>query len=173
MEARFVLPDLENLDSVRCDALAVPFFAGELPTRGVLGLVDWRLCGLISRMVVRKQITGAWKEVVLLPGYPRLSMDKVMLYGLGPSEDFREKRQQEAVRRLLTSLAEMTAHASAIVLPGRGDESANPARAIEVFMRVARSCSGCDEIIIVDSAEAQKTMLPLLERERRKARSDI
>ena len=58
MDVRFVAPDWENLDALRSEAILTPFFSDERPLAGVLGLIDWRMCGFVSRMVVRGHVRG-------------------------------------------------------------------------------------------------------------------
>lgn len=171
MEVRFVLPELERLDAIRCDALVISFFSDEVPTRGVFGLVDWRLCGLISRMAVQRRIDGSWLETVLLPAYPRLSMDKVVLVGLGESESFHQQMLEPATGHILRTLSRAAARTSAIVLPGRGMERIESLPAIEALVQVAYHHPEQDEVIVVDNAVAHKEMKPVIDREKRKARN--
>lgn len=171
MDVRFVLPELDPLDAIRSDALIIAFFSDEMPTRGALGLVDWRLCGLISRMVVRKRIQGAWGETVLLPAYPRLGMDKLILVGLGESGSFHSGLLSEAIGHMLLTLSRVAARSSAMVLPGRGIGCVDPVQAVEALIQVAGQYPDPDEVVVVDSADAQKAMKPVLDRERRKALS--
>lgn len=171
MDVRFVLPELERLDAIRSDALVIAFFSDEMPTKGAFGLVDWRLCGLISRMVVRKRINGSWGETVLLPAYPRLGMDKLILVGLGESGSFHSGLLTEATGHILLTLCRVAARTSAMVLPGRGIECVDPVQAVEALIQVAGQYPDLDEVVVVDSTPAQQAMKPVLDRERRKALS--
>ena len=53
MEIRFAAPNLRQLDTLRCEALAGAFFEDERPLRGALGYIDWRMCGMLSRLLVQ------------------------------------------------------------------------------------------------------------------------
>lgn len=171
MDVRFVAPELKSLDEVNCEALAIPFFAEERPLQGAFGLVDWRLCGLISRMMVRKRIVGAFKESVLLPGYPRIGVEKLLLFGLGSADAFDEWVLVEISEHMLQTLTGMGVRTSAMVLPGRSTDRIEPERAIEIFLRIASSHSEHDVVTIVDAEPAQQQMALAVERERRKARA--
>ena len=52
MEIAFVAPDLRRLDKLRNEALAAALFEGEWPLRGALRLLDWRVAGRISRVIM-------------------------------------------------------------------------------------------------------------------------
>jgi hypothetical protein len=171
VDVRFILPAIELLDETDCEALAVPFFEDERPLRGVLGMVDWRLCGFISRMIIRGRIRGLLGEAVLVPGRPHLNVDKLFLFGLGPQESLSEGLAEEVTEQMLSTLAAAAARTSALTLPGRAADSISAARAMEIFLQVSDRHPEHDEVIVVESAGGQKDMLPVLERQRRRARA--
>jgi hypothetical protein len=171
VDVRFVLPAIDLLDEIECEALAMPFFEDERPLRGVLGMVDWRLCGFISRMMIRGRIGGCRGEAVLVPGRPHLNVDKLFLFGLGPQTALSERLVEEATERMLCTLAAAAARTSALTLPGRAAESIPPARAMEIFLQVYDRHPEHDEVIVVESAPGQKAMMAVLERQRRRARA--
>jgi hypothetical protein len=171
VDVRFVLPVIDLLDDVECEALAVPFFQDERPLRGVLGMVDWRLCGFLSRMIIRGRIHGFLGEAVLVPGRPHLNVDKLFLFGLGPEKSLSEELAEQITEQMLSTLATAAARTSALTLPGRAAESISPARAMEIFLQVSDRHPEHDEVIVVESAPGQKAMAPVLERQRRRARA--
>lgn len=173
MEIRFVLPDLQRLDELKSEAVAVPVFEDERPLRGAAGLFDWRLCGRISRLIVQGRVTGEADEKVLLPSRPRLPFDKLFLFGMGASSDFDHEVFSRAVETMLTTLTEARVRSSSCVLPGRALGLISGDAAMDRFLEVAGSHSEHDEITLIESADDQKVMLPLLEKARRRARAGM
>ena len=171
MDVRFVQPDLRRLDELRSEALSLPFFADERPLRGALGLVDWRLAGEISRLILRGRISGALGERVLVPARPKLPFEKLFLFGVGERAAFDEAVFESAVEGVLDTLGKARVRASVCALPGRALGLVEPERAMEMFLRVSGLDPEQDEITLVEDAEAQKAMVPIVERERRKARA--
>ncbi len=171
MDVRFVLPDIELLDEIECEALAMPFFEDERPLRGVLGILDWRLCGFVSRMIIRGRICGCLGEAVLLPGRPHLNVDMLFLFGQGPEAAWSEERAEQTTERMLSTLGAAAARTSALTLPGRAGKGIGPARAMEIFLQVSNRHPEHDEVIVVESAPGQKAMASVLERQRRRARA--
>ena len=90
MELRFVAPDLASLDVLDAEVLACPVWGDARPAHGVAGLCDWRLGGRISELQRRELVTGELGEVVMLPGKPRMSLDKLILFGAGMRVAFDE-----------------------------------------------------------------------------------
>ncbi len=173
MDVRFVPPDLRRLDTLKSEALSLPLFSDERPLRGALGLVDWRLCGQISRLILRGRVTGEAFEKVLVPARPKLPFDKLFLFGLGPREGFDEAVFEEATRRMLDTLSRARVRSSVWALPGRPFGSIAPVPAMERFLRLASAGAERehDEITLIEDAEAQKEMAPVVARERRRARA--
>src|SRR5688572_11813098 len=153
------------------EALSVPVFEDERPLRGAPGLVDWRLCGLISRLILRGRLRGTTGETVLVAARPRLTFEKLFLFGLGKRDAFDEAVFRAAVERMLGTLTRARVRASVLVLPGRATERIAAVRAMEIFLEIAQKHPEHDEVTLVEDAEAQKAMGPVVERERRRARA--
>jgi hypothetical protein len=172
VEVHFVVPDLRRLDVVRSEALAVGLFEDERPVRGPLGLVDWRLCGAVSRMLQSGRLRGVPGERLLLPVHRRLAFDKLFVFGLGPRDEFDGARFDRVVEDMLRTLAAARVREPAMALPGRSGGWISPADAMERFLVIARSYSEHDEVTLVEDMDAQRVMAPLVERARRRARAD-
>lgn len=171
MHVRFALPELKQIDALRCEALALPFFSDERPLRGALGLLDWRMCGFVSRLILRGKIEGTPLETVLLPGRPKLSMDKLFLFGLGARADFDPALVERAIAHMLDVLARARVRSTALVLPGRSTGSIAAAKAMDAFVPLAMHRDEHDELILLEPAEAQREMESVIERERRRERA--
>ena len=88
----FVDPDLYALDDHGTDLLVLSAFADERPLRGLNALVDWRLCGAISRWFIGGFATGALGERILFPIGRQLNCRGLVLFGLGTRAEFRTDR---------------------------------------------------------------------------------
>jgi hypothetical protein len=83
-------PTLANLDSLDVDSVAVGWFSTSKPLPGLLGLIDWRLCGRVSALVIAGTITGAAGEKILMPTHGRLRAKRLFVFGWGPADDVTE-----------------------------------------------------------------------------------
>lgn len=172
MDVRFLPPRLERLDEVTLDALALPIFEDERPLRGLAGEVDWRLCGLLSRWILRGRVTGAVGERVLLPPGRRLAVEKLFLFGLGPRGAFGTADgldAERAVDDVLETLATARAGSAAVALP---PEAGEPARAMGWILAAAARHPEQDDLVVLVDAAAQRAMAPVVEGERRRARAE-
>lgn len=172
MDIRFVAPELEALDVLKCEAILASFFSDERPLSGVLGLIDWRLCGFISNAIARGTVLGSFGETVLVPLRPRFRVDKLFLLGLGPEKDFNQGALLGATSRMLEIVARAKVRTTALVLPGRSTCCVAPVAAMESFVAATRAHGGQDELILLEPAAAQREMDPIVQRERRRARVD-
>lgn len=170
MEVRFVPLDLARIDQLRLEVLALPFFEDERPLKGAAGLCDWRLCGSLSRLLVGGRVTGLPDEVTLVPGRPRLPFEKLILFGEGPSADFDAAAAERVTARLLATLGGLRLRSVALSLPGRSNGRASAGDAMRWFLQGIAESDELDEVVIVDDAEAQRAMVPVLEAARRRVR---
>lgn len=166
-------PDLRRLDELKTEAIALPFFEDERPLRGALGLVDWRLCGQISRLLVRGRARGALAETVLIPTRPRLAFEKLFLFGAGTSTELDERRFLRVVERMLETLDRARVRASVLALPGRALDRIAAQRAMELFLAQAAAHPEQDQVTLIEDHDAQRAMTPVVEREKRRQRADV
>ena len=73
---------------VRGDVGIVPWFEDERPFQGLLGLLDWRRDGSLSRLAREGIARGTRGESVLLPAGPGLPVERLVLMGCGPRNRF-------------------------------------------------------------------------------------
>lgn len=172
MDIKFVTPELTRLDALRSEALAIPLFEDDTPLPGTIGLCDWRMCGLISRLVLRGRIHGEWKEQVLVAARPKLPFDKVLLFGAGLRAQFTEEHFVTAVSDIFSTLTRARVRSSVLVLPGRAQGLVSAPRAMELFLGLVQEHVEHDEVTLVEDADSQRAMMPVIERERRRARAD-
>ena len=73
-----------TIECVAADLAVVPVLEIERPLRGDAGRVDWRLCGLLSRLVGGGAFTGEPGQAALLPSRGAMRAPRVLAIGLGP-----------------------------------------------------------------------------------------
>ena len=93
------LDRVPDLDAVVC-AVALD----ERPLRGLAGLADWRLCGLLSKQLLEQRYGGRLGEDMLVASRPRLPFDKLFLLGLGRIADLDAALARQVIGRAATVL---------------------------------------------------------------------
>ncbi|MCC6483647.1 MAG: leucyl aminopeptidase [Armatimonadetes bacterium] len=78
-----------------CDALIVNLFEGVTTPGGATGAVDKALGGLISQLIAQEKFEGKLGKTLLIHSQGKIPAARVVLVGLGKSQDF----TLEAVRR--------------------------------------------------------------------------
>ncbi len=171
MVIRFVPLDLARIDTLRFEAAALAFFEDERPLRGAAGLCDWRLLGRISQHIARGRIDGCAGEATLIPARPRLPFDKLVLFGLGPREGFDAAAFERATGAMLDALRALRLRTFVIALPGRSVGSISAADATRSFAALALERGDFDEVVVLEDADAIKSLPAVVEAERRRARA--
>jgi hypothetical protein len=170
MDVRYTRASLRSLDLLSTEVLVGCITTDERPSRGLCGLVDFRLAGKISRAQKSGFLTGELDEMGMLPGRPKLSFDKVLLVGLGASTDFNEQVYRRALRSILKTLEGLRVRSAVVELPGRTAELVAPARALEILFELTHGSPAHDTWTLVESAEGQRAMSDLVVQERRRVR---
>jgi len=80
--------DLNGLEELNAESIAIFCWSDERPLAGVAGFLDWRLSGALSRALIGEQFVGHLNESMLMPIRSRLKARRIFVFGLGKSSDF-------------------------------------------------------------------------------------
>lgn len=172
MEFHFVTPHLRQLDNIGAELIACCVWEDERPLRGLAGLLDWRLCGRLSRLAKGGFLRGESGEVVFLPGRPRLAFEKVLVFGLGPTTAFTDGVFKEQIKGLLRALEGLNVRRAVVELPGRAASLVEPERAAEVVLECAGDSPAHDSWWLVEEAEGQRRIRLRTQDERRRVQRE-
>jgi len=168
MDLRFIAPHLRRLDCASTEVLVAATLTDERPAHGVAGLIDWRLSGRLSRLMLEGFATGKLGEVLLLPGKPHMPYDKLLLFGAGARADFGERIYRDVLRRILATLEGLRARSAVVELPGRHFGGITAEQAAAILLEMAPSHPDHDVWTLVEPTEAQRIIIQLLAQERRR-----
>jgi hypothetical protein len=156
----FVGAELARWDQATGDAIAVAIFSDQRPLRGAAGLLDWRLCGRLSRLIRAGRLRGEYGEALLLPSAGRLPVGKVLLFGAGVQGQFGEERYRDVMRRMQHKLLAMGARRFLLAPPGRESGRVGPRRALEMLLEESAAVDA--EVVVIESVAGQKEMAEVL-----------
>lgn len=159
----FITPKLEN---IKCqDGLLCLFlFEQKAPLHGITGLVDWRLQGQLSKLLISDFISGKQNESILFPLGRRLPISQLILIGLGAKEKFSQDRFITALSKM-TQIADRLKNNKLVVsLPGSPENRVPPKNAIQWFLNHYELTEKRYSCTIIDTYETQQEMLPEIER---------
>lgn len=109
----YVPSDLERLDGLEADSIALPMYFGKIQPQGVAGLVDWRMGGRLGKQILIERFLGELDDRLLMPTQGRIAPERIFLFGLGAGSTF----ALEAAKDILTMLHEAGATKLALGLP--------------------------------------------------------
>lgn len=92
------------LDEVPGRLTLATFFEDVRPLKGSTGLIDWRLNGRISELVLKGRLSGAFSESIIMPASGRLAADEILLFGLGLASELSEGRLESGFSALIDKL---------------------------------------------------------------------
>jgi len=107
----------ESLDRLQHECLVLGFFSDERPPRGNGGFVDWRLNGLVSRLIAEGRIRGDFSERVLIESQRRIPPQKIVLFGLGKRRDLSYETLRDAGARMAETAVRLHCFDFAVEVP--------------------------------------------------------
>lgn len=84
----------------------VTLFSDQRPLRGVAALLDWRLNGRLSQVLVKNQFEGKFGESLLMPAEGRIRSEEIMVIGMGPESTFNESHVSAFTQLLLEKIVQ-------------------------------------------------------------------
>lgn len=152
MELRSLAMTLDALDEMAEQALCVFMFEDVRPVQGMLGLLDWRLSGLLSKRMLSGELSGALEECVLLGCQPDVGPSKVIIFGLGAKANFSEERFSAACEAALDALKSLCVNAAAFMLPGRAESCIEAARARSLFLELNQDRPTIEHVALIEAS---------------------
>jgi len=157
----------ESLDRLPHECLVLGFFSDERPPKGNGGFVDWRLNGLVSRLIADGKISGAFSERVLLESQQRLPLQKIVLFGLGKRRELSYETLREAGARMTETAVRIHCYDFAVEVPGAGRSLLEVAEMTTQFTTGIFDClsgnlehlSTVSPCLLSDESFFQKTLL--------------
>ncbi|MBW2454817.1 MAG: leucyl aminopeptidase [Deltaproteobacteria bacterium] len=137
MELLFVSPVLSELDGLESEVLACTVWEDVRPCDGVAGLCDWRLAGRVSNLMRRGYLLGQRGEVLLMPGRPNMSFDKILLFGAGPRSAFDEATFREVTAHMMRTIDGLCSRIAVVQLPGRQNDLIPAEKAADALLEAA------------------------------------
>ncbi len=172
MELQFVSPQLGKLDALESEVLACCVWKDVRPCDGVAGLCDWRLAGMISTLQRTGFLSGEHGEVLLIPGRPRLSFEKVLLFGAGDRGDFDDERFRLVMRHMLDTISKLCSRIAVVQLPGRQSDMISAERATDMLLEAtARAPDRRHDVwTLVEDSDARRRIEQRMIEERHRIR---
>jgi hypothetical protein len=160
-----VLPlDLGRWDEAARDCLVLPVFRDDRPLRGAAGLVDWRLCGKLSRLLRESRATAEAGETILLPPGRRLRFSRILWFGLGDAKGYSEDRFKRDLAWIVEVVKKAAATDWALQMPGRASGLIGARRAIEIVLEDPELPG--QTLAIMEDPAGQKDIAELLRSQR-------
>ncbi|MBN1471403.1 MAG: hypothetical protein JW925_06470 [Syntrophaceae bacterium] len=111
---------LHEIEKLRTDSIAVFLFEDVVPLRGMAGMIDWRLNGMISREIKKERIRGDYEEKIIIPFLPRIGSEMLLLFGLGKVSDINYGKIYNASYLITQTVDKMALDSCAFDLYGQG-----------------------------------------------------
>jgi len=169
----FIAAAQRSLDELQTEVIVLPFFSDERPLRGAAGLIDWRLCGALSRKLMAGYLRGTLGEKSLVANPGKLKSECLLLIGLGESASFDQEVAAKACTMIAEALREAKVSTAALALPGRSLDLMTPLDAMQVWLAASPVDGELEELSIIELAQEHRALDALFDGLRRQAESPL
>ena len=107
----------DSLDYLSSNLLVMPFFPENLPLKGHLGFVDWRLNGFISGLFAQNKVKKEEYEKILVPPFGRIPSDRLLMFCLGPMAEIDARKIGLFTERLMETVHKIKLFSFAFAFP--------------------------------------------------------
>ncbi len=160
----FITPDFKKLESALASVLVLYRFAEMRPLRGIASLVDWRLYGHLSDLIINGFFKGEPDESLLMPLGRHLTQEYLLVFGLGERSLFGNEVFHQSTMKMFDVIGNLNSKDIVLTLPGRIEEECDTTQAMEWFLDCYEEHDQDRNTYIVEPAGAQKAMMPVVER---------
>lgn len=94
----------DSLDEMEAALALVTVYEDVRPLKGQAGLVDWRMNGYLSEIIMQARFAGTRGEALLMPTQGRIPCGSLMVLGLGKKSDLHEGEIPRFVAIMLEKL---------------------------------------------------------------------
>ena len=169
----FVAARPQSLDELQTELIVLPFFSDERPLVGAASLIDWRLCGALSRKIMAGYVEGRFGEKALLTNPGTLKSDALLLVGLGRSAEFGLDVASRACGLIAGALRDAKVSTAALALPGRSIARISALDAMQLWLSASTNDGELEEISIIEDAREHRALDSLFDGLRRQAESPL
>jgi cytosol aminopeptidase family protein len=94
----------DSLDEIETQLALILAYQDVRPLRGQAGMVDWRLNGQLSELILNNRFSANLGEALLMPSKGRIPSKELMILGLGRQQDINDKDVPRFVSLILDKL---------------------------------------------------------------------
>lgn len=169
----FVPVSLKSFDGLQVELIVLPFFSDARPLKGAAGLIDWRLCGALSRKLLSGHLDGHFGEKGMIAAPCKLKAEALLLVGLGSAASFDRSVAKRACALIAKTLRESKVTTAAIELPGRSLDLIAALEVMQLWLAASRHDQLLEELSVIERAQEHRALGSLLDGLRRRSESPL
>ncbi|MBI3610109.1 MAG: hypothetical protein HY204_05325 [Nitrospirae bacterium] len=125
----------EKATRIRSEILVAGFFQDDRPLYGLAAEIDWIHNGIVSRLILRNKIRGAFGEATLLAAQRKLHAPKILIVGLGKRGELTARTLQDLYARIDRILLQLQINDGVVELFSPSDGATPGTGGVEAAVR--------------------------------------
>jgi hypothetical protein len=103
-----------HIEELASDLMILPFFSNERPLKSITGLIDWRLNGKLSKLIMSNIANGSYNEKIMFAPHSKIKISNFLLFGLGIVEEFSLSFFEDSLSQIFSSIEKLNVNNFAI-----------------------------------------------------------
>lgn len=143
----------QEVDKVPVELIVLMHYENDVPFHDMLGKLDWRINGRLSRIVKDKKFSGKARELLLLPTEKRFKAGEVIVLGLGGKESFSQEHISQVLDYFLETIEKKKIRQVCFSLNQLLPSQFEWRNAVRLLLSKLVSCKTLEEVILREPAD--------------------
>jgi len=138
----------QEIDKVPSEMVVLMHYQEDVPFRGLLGKLDWRVNGRLSRFVQGGKYSGKAKELLLIPSEHRFKSNEIIVLGLGKKDHFETSHIAEVLDYFLETVEKKKTECVCFSLSQLLPTDFDWRNAVRLLLSKLIDCSAIKEVVL-------------------------
>lgn len=143
----------QDVDKIPVELLVLMHYEGDVPLKDMLGMIDWRVNGRLSRTIASKKYKGKARELLLMPSENRFKANEVILLGLGEKAQFSEDHISQVIDYFLQTVEKKKTRQVCFSLNSILPSQFEWRNAVRLLLSKLVDCKSLDEVVLREPVE--------------------
>ncbi|MBF0105015.1 MAG: hypothetical protein HQM16_06770 [Deltaproteobacteria bacterium] len=143
----------QQIDKVAAELVVFMHYEDDVPFNELLGLLDWRINGRLSALVMQNRFAGHARELLLMPSESRFKAEQIIILGLGKRAEFSEEHIGQVLDYFLSTVENMKVKQVCFSLKELLPSQFEWRNAVRILLSKFHDCKCITEVILREPEE--------------------
>ncbi|EKD50927.1 MAG: hypothetical protein ACD_62C00395G0017 [uncultured bacterium] len=143
----------QKIDKIPSEIVVLMLYENDIPFKGILGVLDWRINGRLSEFFKREKFRGKAKELLLIPSESRFKSQEMLVMGLGKKELFEKDHISQVLDYFLDTIEKKKMKQVCFSLSQLFESHFDWRNAVRLLLSKLVDCDSIEEVVLCEPEE--------------------